>query len=240
MINCYIIDDEQHSIDLLEKYVTQTPFLKLAGSSTNALEALKAISAGNIKLIFLDIHMPEISGIDLLKIVGGTSRVILTTAYSEYAFDGFELDVIDYLLKPITQQRFLKATQKALIYFQSTETEAIEPPALNYIFVKAEHKGKQIKINFEDVEYVEGIKNYVAFHCHKEKVLALMNMKDLENTLPKNNFARIHNSFIISLNRITSVEGNQVILRKRDNTTVNIPIGITFKTAFFDLINLRK
>ncbi|HVI45917.1 MAG TPA: LytTR family DNA-binding domain-containing protein [Chitinophaga sp.] len=241
MITCYIIDDEQHSIDLLTKYVAQTPYLELTGSSSNALEALKSISTGSIKLIFLDIHMPEISGIDILKIVGNTTKVILTTAYSEYAFEGFEFDVIDYLLKPITYQRFLKATQKALHYFQTTDNVLRKPETLqDYIFVKAEQKGKQIKVNFEEIEYIEGIKNYVAFHGHKSKLMALMNMKDLENTLPKKQFVRIHNSFIIALNRIVSIEGNQVVLRLKDGTVINLPIGITFKAAFFEQINLRK
>ncbi|MCW3464751.1 LytR/AlgR family response regulator transcription factor [Chitinophaga nivalis] len=245
MINCYIIDDEQHSVEIMEKYVNQTPFLKLAGSSTNALEALKYVSTNKIDLIFLDIHMPEISGIDLLKIMNDNVKVILTTAYSEYALEGFEHDVVDYLLKPVTYQRFLKASQKALNLFQSLFTQRMDVDSNKqtdqpYLFVKTEHKGKQIKINFEDIDYIEGIKNYVAFHCANDKVLALMNMKDLESTLPKSQFARVHNSYIISLNRIVSVEGNQLIIRKKNQVQQYIPIGITFKSAFFELIRLKK
>ncbi|NSL88093.1 LytR/AlgR family response regulator transcription factor [Chitinophaga solisilvae] len=245
MINCYIIDDEQHSVEILEKYVNQTPFLKLAGSSTNALEALKYISTNRIDLVFLDIHMPEISGIDLLKIINDQVKVILTTAYSEYALEGFEHDVVDYLLKPVTYQRFLKASQKALnlfqaLFMQRMDVDISKQTDQPYLFVKTEHKGKQIKINFEDIDYIEGIKNYVAFHCGNDKTLALMNMKDLENILPKSQFARVHNSFIISLNKIVSVEGNQVIIKKKDQAQHYIPIGITFKTAFFELIRLKK
>jgi len=245
MISCYIIDDEQHSVDILEKYVTQTPFLKLVGSTTQALEALRTITNEKVDLVFLDIHMPSISGIDLLKIFTNDTKIILTTAYSEYALDGFEHDVIDYLLKPITYQRFLKAAQKALNLFQSSyskKTEAVEKKHADkhYFFVKTEHKGKQIKINFEDIDYVEGLKNYVAFHCGKDKILALMTMKELESRLPADQFTRVHNSFIIALDRIISVEGNQVILRKKDQQTIPLPIGITFKSGFFELIRLNK
>jgi DNA-binding LytR/AlgR family response regulator len=245
MINCYIIDDEQHAIDLLIGYVQRTPFLKLVGSTTEALDAIKVISNEKVDLVFLDIHMPSISGIDLLKIFNNQTKVVLTTAYSEYAMDGYEHDVVDYLLKPITYQRFLKAAQKALNMFQTMyvskgESNEKAEPEVDYLFVKSEHKGKQIKVNFNDIDYIEGLKNYVAFHCDKEKILALLKMKDLEQTLPPRQFARIHNSFIISLNRIVSVDGNQVILRKPDQQTVALPIGITFKQPFFDMIKLNK
>lgn len=245
MINCYIIDDEQHAIDLLTGYVQRTPFLKLVGSTTEALDAIKVISNEKIDLVFLDIHMPSISGIDLLKIFNNQTKVVLTTAYSEYAMDGYEHDVVDYLLKPITYQRFLKAAQKTLNLFQTmymNKGESVEKaePEVDYIFVKSEHKGKQIKINFSDIDYIEGLKNYVAFHCSKEKILALLKMKDLEQTLPPRQFARIHNSFIISLNRIASVDGNQVILKKPNLENVTLPIGITFKQPFFEIIKLNK
>ena len=245
MINCYIIDDEQHAIDILTGYVQRTPFLKLVGSTTEALDAIKIISNEKIDLVFLDIHMPSISGIDLLKIFNNQTKVVLTTAYSEYAMDGYEHDVVDYLLKPITYQRFLKAAQKALNMFQTMYAKGSEvvektEPEIDYLFVKSEHKGKQIKVNFNDIDYIEGLKNYVAFHCSKEKILALLKMKDLEQTLPPRQFARIHNSFIISLNRIVSVDGNQVILRKPDQQTIALPIGVTFKQTFFEMIKLNK
>lgn len=245
MINCYIIDDEEHSIEILEEYVTQTPFLQLAGSTTNAQRALQFMNTNSVDLIFLDIHMPVISGLDLLKIVNPNIRVVLTTAYSEYALEGFEHDVIDYLLKPVIYPRFLKAAQKALNFFQPINipkgsSPSINPPDQNYMFVKTEFKGKQVKINYEDIDYIEGFKNYVAFQCANEKILALMNMKDLENSLPQSLFARVHNSYIISLNRINAIEGNQVVLKKKDNTPVTIPIGVTFKNLFFELIRLKK
>jgi DNA-binding LytR/AlgR family response regulator len=186
--------------------------------------------------------MPKISGIELLSMIN--CQVILTTAYSEYALDGFDHGVADYLLKPITYPRFLKAAQKANSLLSGTLTEQrsgddakVASSSREFLFIKGEHKGRQVKIEFEQIEYIEALKNYVAFHCKTEKSLALMTMKDLESLLPTQHFARIHNSYIIPLSKVIAIESNQVILRRSNNKEFSLPIGVTFRTAYFNLIN---
>lgn len=247
MISCYIIDDEQHFVDILKEYIQQTPYLQLAGSSTKPFDGIAEITSSGVQLVFLDIHMPEVSGISLLKILNlNNNKVILTTAYSKYAIEGFENDVIDYLLKPITYQRFLKASHKALKLFQMESNpapvkavpEVTVSPESDYIFVKGEFKGKHIKINYADVDYIEGLKNYVAFHCGREKTVALMNMKTLETKLPSRLFYRIHNSYIVALDKIVAIEGNQVVLRSKETTPISLPIGVTYKSEFLEYLKV--
>ncbi len=160
MINCLIVDDEQHAIDILVHYVAQTPHLNLVGTTTNPIEALQLVTTQNADLVFLDIQMPELSGIDFIKALNGRVKVILTTAYSEFALESYELDVVDYLLKPIRLPRFLSAVQKAVNELKD-KTEGKETEEEDYIFVKTESKGKLLKINLEDIDYIEGMKNYV-------------------------------------------------------------------------------
>jgi DNA-binding LytR/AlgR family response regulator len=237
MIRCFIIDDEPHAVAKMEQFVNQTPFLHLAGSYTNALEAIHHIQDQQVDLLFLDIHMPEISGMDVLKMLNKNVMVILTTGYSEYAVEGFEHNAVDYLLKPITYVRFLKAAQKAQNQRESTNQPMVtSKQERDYIFIKGEHKGKQIKIDNDDIEYVEGLKNYVTFHCGAEKHMVVMTMKDAETLLPSMLFARVHNSFIISLKKIKAIEGNHVILTNKDKGNINIPIGPTYKPQFLERI----
>jgi two-component system, LytTR family, response regulator len=240
MITCLIVDDEQHAIDVLEHYVKQTPFLQLLSSTTNPLEALQFLHTHPADLIFLDIQMPEISGMDFIRAIHGRSKVILTTAYNEFATEGFELEVVDYLLKPVPFPRFLKAVQRAqsLIATRTlnepkTEDDANENADDDYFFVKTELKGKMLKINFREIDYIEGVKNYVAIHHNGTKTMALLNMKDLEERLPEKYFIRIHRSFIIAVHKITAIEGNKVMLR---NIQADILLGDTYKTAFFELM----
>lgn len=237
MIRCFIIDDEPHAVTKMEQFVHQTPFLQLVGSYTNALEAIHQIQDQQIDLLFLDIHMPEISGMDVLKMVNKDVMIVLTTGYSEYAVESFEHNAIDYLLKPITYARFLKAAQKANDRYKSTNQPAAFPKQeRDYIFIKGEHKGKQVKIDLNDIEYIEGLKNYVAFHCSAEKHMVVMTMKDVETLLPTKAFARIHNSFIISLQKIKAIEGNHVLLTNHDKGNISLPIGPTYKAQFLDRI----
>lgn len=235
MIRCFILDDEQHAIDSLTKYVLKTPFLQLAGSATNGLEALPQLEQQRIDLLFLDIHMPAISGLELLKLID--VKVILTTAYSEYAFEGYEYDVVDYLLKPIAYTRFLKAAQKAYAIFNTTKdiASAPQPSGKDYFFIKGGHKGKQIRINFDDIDYIESARNYSVFYCGNTKHTTIMNLKEVEALLPPHNFIRIHNSYIIAINKIQAIDGNQVWVGK-DNTSVPLPIGSTFKVRFMEVV----
>lgn len=237
MINCIIVDDEQHAIDVLENYTRQLPYLKLEGSYTRPLEALSILHTQKIDLIFLDIQMPDISGIDFIKAIQGRSKVILTTAYSEFAAEGFELEVIDYLLKPVPLPRFLKACQRATALIKGNSfTGSITPLEDDYLFVKTETKGKLLKINLIDIDYIEGMKNYVAIFHKGQKTLALLNMKDLEERLPPQHFMRIQKSFIIALRKVTGVEGNMV---KMQGISAPIILGELYKPAFMEKIRSK-
>lgn len=229
MTTCIIVDDEQHAIDVLTHYVNRIPSLEIVASFTNPLQALQFLNERSVDLLFLDIQMPEISGLDLIRAIGGRSKVILTTAYSEFVSDGFELEVTDYLLKPVSFPRFLKAVQRVAIPPPGIPAE--EDLAGDYFFVKTELKGKMLKINFKDIDYIEGMKNYVAIHHDGTKTLAYLNMKDLEDRLPSRYFMRIHRSYIIALEKIVAIEGNTVQLRKIKE---EILLGETYKASFLE------
>ena len=235
MINCIIVDDEPHAIEVLDHYVKQTPHLHLVASFTNPIEALQLLGEQKIDLVFLDIQMPEISGIDFIKAIQGKSKVILTTAYSEFALEGYDLYVVDYLLKPIRLPRFLAAVQKVAeqlhaLHAISSQQEIADD---DYIFVKTESKGKLLKINLADIDFIESMKNYVAIHCSGQKILVYTSMKDLEERLPKKQFIRVHKSFIIRIARITGIEGNLVRLK---NTSAEILIGENYKPELMEII----
>lgn len=231
MINCIIVDDEQHAIDILVHYISQTPQLQLAGTSTNPIEALQLVSDQNADLVFLDVQMPELSGIDFIKALDRKAKVILTTAYSEFALESYELDVVDYLLKPIRLPRFLAAVQKAVNELKEYTVNKDENN--DYIFVKTESKGKLLKINMTDIDYIEGMKNYVAIFRSGQKTLVYTSMKELEERLPQKQFMRVHKSFIIPLSKITGIEGNRVLLK---GVTAEILIGESYKPELMELV----
>ena len=231
MINCIIVDDEQHAIDILVHYVEQTPHLNLVASFTNPIEALQLLTQEKVDLVFLDIQMPEISGIDFIKAIHGKSKVILTTAYSEFAIEGYELDVVDYLLKPVRLPRFLAAVQKAVQMINATNES--QETSDDYIFVKTESKGKLLKINLADIDYIESMKNYVAIHRAGQKTLVYTSMKELEERLPHKQFLRVHKSFIIPISKITGIEGNLLRLK---NVTAEIMIGENYKAELMEII----
>lgn len=235
MIKCIIVDDEAHAIEVLDHYVKQTPHLHLVASFTNPIEALQLLSQQKIDLVFLDIQMPEISGIDFIKAIQGKSKVILTTAYSEFALEGYDLYVVDYLLKPIRLPRFLAAVQKAVEQIHALNEISSQPEIVedDYIFVKTESKGKLLKINLADIDFIESMKNYVAIHRGGQKTLVYTTMKDLEERLPKKKFIRVHKSFIIPISRITGIEGNLVRLK---NVSAEILIGENYKAELMEII----
>jgi len=196
---------------------------------------LQLLGQQKIDLVFLDIQMPEITGIDFIKAIQGKSKVILTTAYSEFALEGYDLYVVDYLLKPIRLPRFLGAVQKAVEQLHAineipSQQEAIED---DYIFVKTESKGKLLKINLADIDFIESMKNYVAIHRTGQKTLVYTSMKELEERLPKKQFLRVHKSFIIPVSRITGIEGNLLRLK---NVTAEILIGENYKSELMEII----
>lgn len=231
MTTCIIVDDEQHAIDVLEHYVKQMPSLQLLASFTNPLQALELLNRERVDLLFLDIQMPEISGLDFIRAIQGRSKVILTTAYSEFVTEGFELEVEDYLLKPIPFPRFIKAVQRIQSTSPSADSSATDIAVDDYFFVKTELKGKMLRINFKDIDYIESMKNYVAIHHNGMKTMALLTMKDLEERLPVTHFLRIHRSFIIAVDKITAIEGNTVLLR---NVKEGILLGETYRPAFLE------
>lgn len=232
-MTCIIVDDEQHAIDVLEHYVRQLPALELLASFTNPLDALHYLNSTAVDLVFLDIQMPGISGIHLARVIGDRTKVILTTAYSEFVTEGFDLEVADYLLKPVPFPRWLKAVQRVQQMHDAPKTAVSEngEPSDDYFFVKTEAKGKMLKINLRDIDYIEGLRNYVAIHHNGVKTMALLNMKDLEERLPERNFMRIHRSYIIAVEKIVAIEGNMVILR---NVADRILLGDTYRTAFLE------
>ncbi len=237
MIQCIIVDDEQHAIDILVHYVSQVPYLHLAGTTTNPMSALQMVNEQKVDLVFLDIQMPELSGIDFIKAIGGKAKVILTTAYSEFALESYELDVVDYLLKPIRFARFLQAVQKAFDDIREVkETEKPELTDDDHIFVKTETKGKLLRINLKDIDYIEGMKNYVCIYRGGQKTLVYTSMKELEEHLHNKQFMRVHRSFIIPLFKITGIEGN--ILRLKD-VAAEILIGENYKAELMELIKHR-
>jgi DNA-binding LytR/AlgR family response regulator len=197
---------------------------------------LSLLQAQPVDLLFLDIHMPQLSGLDLMRLLPSSTRVVLTTAYSEFAVQGFELEALDYLLKPIAFERFLKAAQKARPATVSPLTAPPETAApADYVFVKTESKGKMTKVDFADIVYVEGLKNYVAIQTQHDRVVTLLNIKDLEDRLPARHFMRVHKSYIVSLDKIRALDGNQIFFK---GTNTFVPLGDTYRPAFFEALEV--
>lgn len=245
ILKCIAVDDEPLALDIIEDYVSKVPFLELVKRTENAIEALQLVQAGGIDLVFLDIQMPDLTGIQFLKIASGKANYILTTAYSQYALESYDLNVSDYLLKPIAFDRFYKAVEKVHNQMQKAEPAAApEPPQIqssvsaapapqqvqDFIFVKTEHKIQ--KIQLDDILYIEGLKDYISIFTKTERVITLQNMKKMEETLPKGDFIRVHKSYIIALDKIESIERSRIAIAGKI-----IPVGDTYRDAFFRLID---
>ncbi|MBX2942996.1 MAG: response regulator transcription factor [Cyclobacteriaceae bacterium] len=231
MINCLIVDDEPLARNLLSDYVKKIPYLNLIGTTGNAISAMSILRENTIDLILLDIQMPELTGINMLKALQKKPMVILTTAYSEYALESYELDVLDYLLKPITFERFLKALEKVNLRLPNNvgPDPAIEiPPA--FVFVK--DGTKLVKVNLEEILYVEGLKDYVTIHTRQQKIVSLQRLKALEEQLPTEKFIRIHNSYIIALDAINAIYKNEVQIG-----AVRLPISDSYKKSFKEWVD---
>ncbi|MCJ8154495.1 LytTR family DNA-binding domain-containing protein [Chryseobacterium sp. SSA4.19] len=218
-IKCIIVDDEPLAISLLESYVQKVSFLELVFSTENPIEALDYIQKNECDLVFLDIQMPELTGINFMNILGNKLRYILTTAYSEYALEGYEYHIIDYLLKPVSFERFYKSAEKAWERFAVNEDKKED----SHFFVKS--SGRQYRIDFEDVLFVESIKDYVNIRTVEKEYIVLDTLKSLEQQLPEGSFARIHKSFIINLNKIKEIAPRKVNLI----THHEIPIGESYR-----------
>jgi two-component system, LytTR family, response regulator len=237
-LKCLIVEDEPLARNLMTAYVEKVSYLTLVEACSNPLAALEALKKYQIDLMFLDIQMPEITGISLLKTLQKKPLVILTTAYSEYAIESYELDVVDYLLKPITFDRFLKAVDKAsqraaLPSLSQPQPEKNSEPGQPFVFVK--DGTKLVKIQWDDILYVEGLKDYVTIHTRTQKVVTLQRLKVLETQLPADRFIRIHHSYIIALKAIDAIHKGEVQIG-----SAFIPISESYKKAFKELIEKNQ
>ena len=243
MIRCLAVDDEAPALAILADYIGQIPFLELVGTTTNSIEALTLVQQGRVDVVFLDIQMPRLTGLQFLKLAGNRCRVVLTTAYPEYALEGYENDVVDYLLKPISFERFFKAAQKVLALLPGAAPEAgpaplaapLPPtaglPVADHMFVKGESKNKFLRVNYADILYIEGLSNYVSIHLPTQRVVTYQTLKELAETLPQPPFLRVHKSFIVSLDKIRMVDGNTIYIQDKE-----IPVGDTYREQFYRLI----
>jgi len=237
-ISCVVVDDEPLALKLMADYVQKTPFLALKEQTSNPMRAIELVQQGGVDLLFLDIQMPELTGLQLMKIIGHKCKVILTTAYADYALDGYEFDVIDYLLKPVTFDRFLVAAHKARERLSTEPAMVIQAPVAavattaSYIFVKTEYKIQ--KIDLATILYMEGLRDYVAIHTTGGKILTLQSMKSFQEQLPESNFMRVHKSYLVALDKIQFIERNRIVIA--DNY---IPIGETYQEEFQQRLNIK-
>lgn len=233
ILKCAIVDDEPLAIELLASYVEKIPFMQLEGKYSNAVDAMNGVSEHPVDLVFLDIQMPELSGMELSKMLPETTRVVFTTAFDQYALDSYRIGALDYLMKPISYTEFLEACNKALQWFTMINDAKSKPqPEPTSIFVKSEYK--LIQINLDDIRYIEGLKDYVKIYTvsRPRPVLSLMNMKAMEQMLPSSGFIRVHRSYIVAKNKITEIERNRIVFGD-----TYIPIGDSYKQAFQDFIS---
>lgn len=234
MINCLVLDDEHYSIDVLVHHIKQTPFLNLVDKATHPATALQLIIEKNVHLLFCDIQMPDISGLDVIKALQGSCKVILTTAHSQFAMEGYELNVVDYLLKPISYPRFLAAVQKAHDLILASKSSVTSPIQSDFIFVKTGIKGQVQRINLTEITYIESMKNYVSIHHAGRKILVYLGIAELEKKLPAEEFFRVHKRFIVPFSQITGVEGNKILLK---DLTADIVLGDTYRHEFLNRIH---
>ncbi len=220
---CLIVDDEQLARQLLQEYVTKVGTLELKGMCKNPLEAMEILERENIDILFLDIQMPELTGVEFVKTLQNKPAIIFTTAYSEYALEGYQLDVIDYLVKPFPLDRFIKAVNKATGFIdlqrkaqQSSEIEE------EYVLLHADHKIYKVMLN--DIQYIEGLKEYVSYFTKEKRIIVLQSLKSIEESLPSDKFIRVHRSYIVPINKIKTLDGNQVQIGDK-----LIPIGRSYK-----------
>jgi DNA-binding LytR/AlgR family response regulator len=236
MLNCLIIDDEQPAINIIEAYVKKTPYLELVATTTDAVHGLQLVHGHRIDLIFLDIEMAGLSGLEFIKAINGKCKVIITSAYSQFALEGFELEVIDFLLKPVSFPRFLKAAQRAYDIIQPL-LNAPAKAEQNFIMLKGDTKGKLIKVEIDEIDYIEGMGNYVAIFCKDRKILSIINLKALEEKLPVDKFMRVHKSFIVAISQIVLIEGNLITLK--NNYKAEITIGNSYRTQFLEVMKMK-
>ncbi len=230
---CILIDDEPPAIRVLEKFIKQVKEINHLASFTKALDALDFIKHHQPDIIFLDIQMPNLTGLELSKLIKYDAKIIFTTAYPQFAVEGFELNAVDYLLKPIAFPRFLEAIEKA--EKSSTKNKNEQTKQGDYFFIKTDGKNNFSKVQLAHILYLESIKNYVIIHTKKEQLVTYNTLKNLQENLPKYNFIKIHKSFIVAINKIEKTQSYSVFINNKE-----LPLGETYKTAFFEKINAKK
>lgn len=230
-INCLVVDDEELARDLLENYIGRLPHLALLGKCRDPFEALNVLSSQQVDLLFLDIQMPGMTGMEFMRTLKNKPLVIFTTAYSEFAIESYNVDATDYLLKPFSFERFVQAVnkatdllalRKAALGSPTPSVQTTVPAAKDFILVKSEHKVHRLR--FEDISYIEGMREYVAYHTPNGRILSLNSLKGLEEELPADQFLRIHKSYIVAMGKISAIEGNQVVIGKE-----KLPIGASYR-----------
>ena len=230
-LNCLVVDDEQLARELLAEYISKVPFLELKGLVKNPVEVAEILEGETIDILFLDIQMPDITGIELLKTLTHKPVVIFTTAYSEYALEGYELDVLDYLVKPFSFERFMKSVNKAVELIKLKQKSAIPVSGQEYISIHADHKIYSIRL--DDILYIEGLREYVSYYTSEKRIVTLASLKNLEETLPESMFMRIHKSYIIPVRKVKAVEGNMIDLGIK-----KIPIGRSYRDKVFKVFSV--
>jgi DNA-binding LytR/AlgR family response regulator len=234
-IKCLIVDDEAPARKVVEKFLTDLPGVEIVGQCKNAFEAMEMLSKEKPDLMFLDINMPNLSGIQLLKTLQHPPMVIITTAYREYALESFELDVVDYLHKPFSFERFIKAMNKARAKFDPAEINVNQPVAPkgnespNYIFIKEDKRN--YRVDLKDIEYLQADGDYINVFTKKRTYLVYMTMKKMETVLDKTNLIRVHRSYFVNLSYVTAFEGNRILI----NDTA-IPLGAAYRKYFYDIV----
>ena len=233
-ITCSIVDDEPMALNLVESYVEKTPFLDLKHKFSSAIEAMEVLKSNPVDLLFLDIQMPDLTGIEFSKMLPKDTRVIFTTAFDHYALEGFKVEAIDYLLKPFDYAEFLAAANKANTWFELVKgkRESILSKEKEFLFVKSEYK--QLRVKLADVLYFEGLKDYIKIWLkdNPKPILTLMSLKSLEEELPETQFMRVHRSFIVSLHNIDVIERSQIIINQQ-----RITVSEQYKSKFLEFIN---
>jgi len=252
-LNCCIIDDEPLALDLLESYVLKTPFLNLTGKYLGALQAMNEFQSSEVDLVFLDIQMPGLNGLDFSRMIGENTRIIFTTAFNQYALDSYKVNALDYLLKPISYLDFIQAANKALRWFEvirrpsppvTATTPSNEPVAqsaapkkegIDSIFIKSDYKLVQVKL--ANILYIEGLKDYIKIYTEGEPkpLLSLMSMKSMEELLPSAHFMRVHRSYIVQIDKIKVIDRNRIVFGK-----TYIPISDSYKKEFAAFLSNRS
>lgn len=228
MIRCIAIDDEPLALKQITGYIEKTPFLETINSFHNAFDAIEFLQQENIDLMFVDINMPDLNGLDMVKSLNNPPRIIFTTAYSEYALEGFKVDAIDYLLKPISYPDFLKSANKAKQWFevQQQKSDKVKTDS-EFLLIKSEHK--IVRVNLSEIKYIESMREYVRIHLINQKpIMTLVSMKKMEASLPSEPFMRVHRSYIVNLNRVSTIERMRIIFDEK----VFIPVSEQYKEQF--------